>query len=103
MFIMAKKVLYYNLIIFTVFTSLYAAIGFRKHFHVPADESGESSQLLYFSAMSHGLVGSPDVYPKTTLARALVSAHVLLVFAQIGGIVLFASTIHAGSGKENQK
>lgn len=96
LFVMAKRVLAYNLAVLTIFTALYWAIGFRENFHVPEDESGEASQLLYFSCMSHGLVGSPDVYPRTSLARALVSVHVLLVFAQIGGIVLFASTLHSG-------
>ena len=96
MFVMAKRVLAYNVVILAIFTSLYAAIGFSSHFHVPEDESWEVSQLWYFASMTHGLVGSPDIYPTTTLARALVSLHVLLVFAQIGGIVLFASTLHAG-------
>lgn len=94
LFRVGRTVLLYNVAVFAFFSSLYASIGFKKHFFAPADMGNPASQLLYFSAMTHGMVGSsPDVYPKTALARALVSVHVMLVFMQLGGVILFASTL----------
>ena len=89
----AKTVMLYNLFIFSCMTALYALIGFRKHFVVPA-EGPLATHVLYFTSMTHSMIGATDVYPRTPLARMLVSLHAVLVFLQIGGVLLFATTVH---------
>ena len=90
----AKTVMLYNAFVFALMTTLYAATGFRKHFVVPDEDVPVATQLFYFSAMTHSMIGSADIYPRTSLARLLVSLHAVLVFMQIGGMLLFATTVH---------
>lgn len=89
----AKTVMLYNACVFALMTTLYSAIGFRKHFAVP-DGVPLATQVLYFSTMTHSMIGAPDISPRTSLARILVSIHAALVFVQIGGMLLFATTVH---------
>lgn len=89
----ARSVVLYNAFVFALMTTLYSLIGFRRHFEAPSD-GPLATHVLYFSAMTHSMIGCPDVYPRTPLARALVSVHAVLVFLQIGGMLLFASTVH---------
>ena len=84
----------YNAFVFACMLALYAAIGFRKHFAIP-DDGPLATRLVYFTAMTHSMIGAPDIYPRTSLARLLVSLHAVLVFLQIGGVLLFATTFHA--------
>jgi hypothetical protein len=50
--------------------------GFESHFNVPKiDRPITSSDILYYSFMTQ-TTNSVEMYPKTLLARALVSAHV---------------------------
>lgn len=90
----AKTVMIYNSFVFACMIALYTAIGFRKHFAIP-DEGPLVTHLLYFTTMTHSMIGAPDIYPRTSLARLLVSLHAALVFLQIGGVLLFATTFHA--------
>lgn len=96
----AQTVLLYNAAVFGVMSLLYGFIGFRKHFRTPRDcDSSTAAQLIYFSSMTHSMIGAPDIYPRTQLARLLVSVHALLVFLQIGGVLLFATSLHRAGGK----
>ena len=90
----ARTVLLYNAAVFGLMSLLYGIIGFRKHFRTPGDcTSSTATQLLYFSSMTHSMIGAPDIYPCTPLARMLVSVHAMLVFLQIGGVLLFATSL----------
>ena len=94
----AASVFAYNAVLFLVFTALYLVIGFEKNFKVmmnPANQTQNTgvSAALYFSSMTHGLVGCADITPATPLARSLVSLHVVLVFLQVSSVIIFASTI----------
>lgn len=65
-------------LIFAVFLVIYNTLpgGFEAHFNVPkSDKKTSFLDMVYFTTMTHAS-NSVDMYPKTPLARALVSAHI---------------------------
>lgn len=87
----------YHAAVFAAFYALYNFIpgGFEKHFNTPGPVT--AGDVGYFTAITHATVGYGDVYPKTTAARMLVVAHVLLVFAVAANIVPIGHTVFSYS------
>lgn len=68
-----------NAAILVVFAGIYWALGMERHFGTsPGSGAGDA---LYFATIAHTSVGFGDITPKTRLAKALVSLHVLAVWA----------------------
>ena len=61
--------------IFLAFTLIYSLLDFQRHFRT------DPKDVLYFSATVHTSVGFGDIVPKTPLAKAIVTMHMLLSFA----------------------
>jgi hypothetical protein len=53
----------------------FSLIDFQRHFRT------DPKDVLYFSATVHTSVGFGDIVPKTPLAKAIVTMHMLLSFA----------------------
>lgn len=87
----------YHAAVFGFFWAMYYFIpgGFEKHFNVPGPMG--ASDVAYYTAITHVTVGYGDVYPKTTAARLLVVAHVVLAFAVMANIVPVGSTVFSYS------
>lgn len=65
--------------IFFIFTSLYYAVDFNKHFECSRDLYS-SFTPIYFSAVVHSSLGFGDCTPKTLLGRRLVTFHTMVSF-----------------------
>jgi hypothetical protein len=82
--------LIYHLVVFCMFMALYATTpgGFTKHFNVPKGaKSMGFADLAYYTMVAHSTTGFGDIYPLTTYARTLVSAHLALVFLASASIL----------------
>ena len=71
--------LIWNVVVYATFFGLYNAVGFSKHFNVPAKGSTVGN-VAYFTIATHVMLGHTDTYPRTALGRALVSCHLLCVW-----------------------
>lgn len=59
------------------------------NFTVPQGDPADIYTACYFAITTHSTLGLGDVVPKSTLARGIVSLHLILVIAGSVGIYLF--------------
>lgn len=77
-----KAAVVYNLVVFSIFMTIYAFMDFEKHFSTntpPVTFTGK----LYFAALCHTQGGANDIVAKTDMARAVQGAHVAMAWAQL--------------------
>lgn len=82
--------LLYHALVFGAFFGLYMVMpgGFEKNFNMPdAKKKMDVSDVLYYSIVVHSTAGFGDLFPITSYARMVVSAHL--------GMVLLASLLPA--------
>lgn len=70
-----------NLIIFVIFSVLYYIFFTKEDWLTTDKQPGDDkyTEALFFSGMVHGTLGFANRYPKTNLAKFLVTAHVFTV------------------------
>ena len=87
-----RVALLYQAILFGLFYGLYMAMpkGFAANFNTPDNKKLAPLDVLYYTTVTHTTVGYGDIYPKTTYARMIVSAHLGLVY--LGALLPFLSS-----------
>lgn len=69
----------YNIIVFVIFTLIYAFIDFEKHFGEKRTHTG----VFYLATQVHAANSPPgELAPRTATARMLASAHCLASWGQ---------------------
>lgn len=67
----------YTVVVFAVFTAIYGAMDFKKHFMAPTLPEGHEPSwdlIMYYGFMIQtGMVG--EIAPKTQLGRTVVCLH----------------------------
>lgn len=83
----------YHAAVYMLFFGLYTMIpgGFAKHFAVPTDKPVGAADVAYYTMVTHSGVGYGDIYPKTTQARVLVTAHLFMAVMAIFNMVPLGS------------
>ena len=64
-----------NIVIYIVFTIIYMR---NKHFFNKKNIT--TSDIAYFSSITHSTVGYGDIMPITKMGKLLTSIHIMLVF-----------------------
>lgn len=79
----------YHGAVFMTFFALYMFIpgGFARHFNVPTTQPLGAADIAYYTMATHSSVGYGDIYPKTTQARVLVTAHMFMVVMALFNMV----------------
>lgn len=80
----------YHGIVWAVFFSMYLMMpgGFPSHFNVPDAKSEMGpADIAYYTLVTHSGTGYGDIFPKTTAARIMVSAHVFMVILAVFNMV----------------
>lgn len=70
----------YNLACVCFFAAAYSFIDFDTHFVVPAGVRTDVSVRLYYAFATQSTQMAGEIYPKTALARALVSVQILSAY-----------------------
>lgn len=70
---------YTHLMVFLSFLMLYLAIDMKEHFGVP----NTWSNACYFTVTTHSTTGFGDITPKTSLAKWMVTLHMLITWGVI--------------------
>lgn len=74
-----RSVALYHGVLFCIFMSIYVGlIRFEEHFDLRFNAEPSVSTIAYYVLHTQSTVMTGDVQPKTRLARALQSSHVLL-------------------------
>lgn len=72
--------LIYNLSCVLLFSGLYTAVGFGKHFNLPEGMEDNYQNALYYSFATQATCMAGEVYPKTALGRGLISFQILSAY-----------------------
>lgn len=70
----------YNLTCVLLFSSLYKAIGFEKHFILPDHMAPNYANCMYYSFAVQATCMAGEVSPKTQLGRTLLSLQILSAY-----------------------
>jgi len=74
-----QSVVLYHLFLYIIFFCLYSfVIRFDEHFDLRYGASSSLSTIAYYTLHTQSTVMTGDIQPRTRLARALQSSHVLL-------------------------
>lgn len=74
-----RSVVIYHMILFALFMTIYTVvIRFDAHFDLRYGTEATASTIAYYTLHTQSTVMTGDIQPKTRLARALQSSHVLL-------------------------
>lgn len=74
-----RSVVLYHVILFSIFFVIYTAlIRFDTHFDMRYGATSSLSTIAYYTLHTQSTVMTGDIQPRTKLARALQSSHVLL-------------------------
>ena len=88
-----KGLLLYNVLLYTMFLSIYLVIDFKKHFHLPEHTEDITSTIAYYTLLSQTQVMAGEIVPKTRLGRYLLMTHVFLSWFMIALVMVpWAST-----------
>ena len=74
-----RHVLMWHVAVYLTFMTIYASVGFKRHFNIPATADGSFGTSAYYALVVHGSLGS-DIYPLTGVGRLLVSLHLLMAW-----------------------
>jgi hypothetical protein len=85
----------YNFMCVFFFAAMYSAIDFNAHFVVPAGVRADASTRLYYAFATQSTQMAGEIYPKTALARGLVSFQILSAY--VVTLALVVPWIHAVS------
>ncbi|MGA1563939.1 MAG: hypothetical protein ACO35C_04890 [Pontimonas sp.] len=74
-----RSVVIYHMVLFAIFMVLYTSvIRFEEHFDLRYGTEATTSTIAYYTLHTQSTVMTGDIQPRTRLARALQSSHVLL-------------------------
>ena len=81
--------LMYHVLIYGAFFGVYMVMpgGFDKHFNVPEKKKMNVADVAYYTIVVHSTAGFGDIYPLTFWGRAVVTAHLGLVFLATAGLL----------------
>lgn len=70
----------YNLTSVLLFSSVYKAIGFDKHFNLPEGMRPTFANCMYYSFAVQATCMAGEAYPKTQLGRTVLSLQILSAY-----------------------
>jgi len=81
----------YNVVVYSLLIAVYHIIDFKHHFNLPEGTKPTTPVIMYFTFMTHANVMAGEITPRTDLARALMSIHILVTWGFI--IALLAPSV----------
>lgn len=88
----------YHATVFAAFFGIYLSIPFDKHFYVPNNAKLNTADIAYYTMVTHSGAGYGDIYPITTPARLLVTAHMFMcILAVFNMVPVGTSTLSYGA------
>ena len=88
------KQLIIHTIIYFIFAFLYYSIGFNSENYKLDNEKTQTNNFrscLHYTLVTHSTVGYGDCYVRSTLAKAINSVHITLIYFVLAGIISFKS------------
>jgi hypothetical protein len=74
-----RSVVLYHAVLYCIFLTIYVGlIRFDKHFDMRYGATPSVSTIAYYTLHTQSTVMTGDIQPRTKLARALQSSHVLM-------------------------